>query len=494
LTLRGRQCLAQADVVVYDHLVSPRLLDYVPASAERIYVGKQAARHTLPQDEIAALLIARARAGATVVRLKGGDPFLFGRGGEEALALASAGIPFEIVPGVSAAVAAAAYAGIPVTHRGLASAVAFITGHEQSPPAGKREASALDWDVLARWKGTLVFYMGVANLAQICRSLTDRGLAPDTPAAAIQWGTTPRQRVITGAVATLPDLAASADLQPPAIVLIGEVARLRDHLNWFERRPLFGRCVVVTRARREASELADRFQILGAQVLEAPAIRIEPPADPAPLAKAIADRASFDWIVFTSANGVDALFRALGGAGLDARALADSRIAVMGSATAERLARFGIRADLVPSTFTTDALVEALAASGNLNGARILVPRADIAPKDLPQRLSAHGARVTEVTAYRTVADNSAADAVAEMLDRNQVHWLTFTSGSTVRNFFSAVDPQKVRRSRARIASIGPSTSEALRKAGLEAAVEAEPHTLPGLVQAIVACEKAKDA
>ncbi|MGB2937266.1 MAG: uroporphyrinogen-III C-methyltransferase [Phycisphaerae bacterium] len=486
LTLRGRDCLSRADVVVYDHLVSPRLLDLAPQRAERIYAGKQAADHTLSQDEINALLVERARAGATVVRLKGGDPFVFGRGGEEALALADAGVEFEVVPGVTAAVAAAAYAGIPVTHRGLASAVAFVTGHEAEEKGG----SAIDWEALARWKGTLVFYMGVENLAKICRKLTDHGLAPDTPAAAIRWGTTPRQDVLTATVATLPQRAASADLKPPAVILVGEVVRLRERAAWFEKRPLFGRRIVVTRPRHQAAELSARLEEMGARVIEAPVIRIEP-ADPAPLRQAVEEVGSFDWIVLTSTNGVEAFFRALAEAGLDTRALSANRIAVIGSATAERLARFGVQADLEPCVFTAEALVEALAARENLKGARILCPRADIAPEKLAEDLRARGARVTALAAYRTVADNSAAGEVAEMLARDEIDWLTFTSSSTVRSFFEAVAPETVRRSRVRTASIGPTTSATLRELGLEPAVEAEPHTIAGLAETIATYERA---
>jgi len=488
LTVRGLERLRAADVVVYDHLVPERILDEAPAGAERIYVGKQAGRHTLSQDEINALLVERARAGRSVVRLKGGDPFVFGRGGEEALALADAGVPFEVVPGVTAGVAAAAYAGIPLTHRGLASAVAFVTGHE----TGDKGESDLDWNSLALWKGTLVFYMGVANLASICENLAAHGLAADTPAAVVRWGTTPRQRVVAGTVRTLAERAREADFAPPAVIVIGEVVLLRDRLAWFEQRPLFGRRIVITRARSQASALAGRLEALGAMVVESPAIRIEPPADPAPLRRAIAEREAFDWIVFTSANGVEAFFGALAEAGLDARALAHLRIAVMGSATSERLAAFGVRADLVPATFTTEGLVESLAAQANLKGARILCPRADIAPKELVERLAARGANVTELTAYRTVANNESAERVAALLAREEVDWLSFTSSSTVKNFFSAVAAGAVRASRARSASIGPSTSAALRAVGIEPAAEADPHTIDGLVAALLAAEEAE--
>ncbi len=487
MTLRGREVLAAADVVVYDALLSERLLDHAPARAERIYAGKRAAEHTLSQEEINALLVEKARAGATVVRLKGGDPFVFGRGGEEALALADAGIEFEVVPGVTAAVAATAYAGIPVTHRHLASGVAFVTGHE----AADKADSTLDWDALARWPGTLVFYMGVRNLAAIAENLIARGRSPDTPAAAVRWGTTPRQQTVTGTLATLPQTAEGAALKAPAVIVVGEVATLRDRLQWFERRPLLGRRIVVTRARAQASALAGRLESLGAEVIQSPAIRIEPPDDPAPLDTAARNAATFHWIVFTSVNGVEAYFAALARAGLDARALATARLATIGPATTERLARFGIRSDLQSETFTGAAVAEALIATGDLTGNRVLLPRADIAPNDLPDALAARGAEVSNIVAYRTVPDTASCGTVADALEADEIDWLTLTSSSTVRNLVGTVGADRVRASRARVASIGPTTSATLREAGLEPTVEADPHTVPGLVEAILTHETA---
>ncbi|MBM4018286.1 MAG: uroporphyrinogen-III C-methyltransferase [Planctomycetes bacterium] len=485
LTLRGRDVLGLADVVVYDALIPARVLGYAPSAAERIYVGKRAAAHALPQEDINRLLVEQALAGRTVVRLKGGDPFVFGRGGEEALALAEAGIEFEIVPGVTAAIAAAAYAGIPVTHREMASAVGLVTGHE----ADDKPGSALDWGALARWKGTLVFYMGAANLAVISRNLEAHGAAGDTPAAVIHWGTTPRQKVVAAALRDLPAAAAEAGVRPPAVILVGEVARLRGRLTWYERRPLFGRRIVVTRARAQASDLAASLEALGAEVVEAPAIRIEPASDPRPLRDAARRAAGFDWIVFTSVNGVDAYFDALAAEGLDARALAGRRIAAIGPATAARLMGRGIRADLQPDPFTGAAVAKALAARGRLAGVRILLPRADIAPKELADALAAQGAAVCEVAAYRTAPEAGGAEAVREGLAGGTIDWLTFTSSSTVKNLLGAVGAQAVRGSRVRVASIGPTTSAALREAGLEPHVEAGEHTIPGLVAAIVRCE-----
>ena len=487
LTLRGKDVLALADVVVYDALLSPRLLDYAPARAERVYVGKRASHHTLSQDEINQLLVDRAKAGATVVRLKGGDPYVFGRGGEEALALVEAGIEFEVVPGVTAAVAAGAYAGIPVTHREVASAVGFVTGHE----ADDKPDSALDWEALARWSGTLAFYMGVSNLPTISANLIAHGRGPETPAAAIHWGTTSRQKVVVGTLATLPDLVKETDLKPPALIIVGEVVALRDRLNWFEKRPLLGRRMIVTRSQAQASDLTARLEALGAEVIEAPAIRIEPPADLSDLRDAVRRCDVFGWIVFTSVNGVDAFFSTLRADGLDARALAGRRVAAIGPATADRLAQCGIRADLQPEKFTGLAVAEALATMGNLAGVHMLLPRADIAPKELIEALTGRGAVCHEVVAYRTVPDAAGSEAAAAMLDAGGADWLTFTSSSTVRNFLDAVGADRARASRARIASIGPTTSATLREAGLEPTLEAQTHTIPGLVDAIVAHEQA---
>jgi uroporphyrinogen III methyltransferase/synthase len=482
LTLRGREVLGLAEVVVYDALISQRLLDYAPPTAERIYVGKRAAEHTLSQDGINRLLVEKAQAGKTVVRLKGGDPYVFGRGGEEALAIVETGLEFEVVPGVTAAVAGAAYAGIPVTHREVASAVGLVTGHE----ADDKPDSALDWDALARWKGTLVFYMGVSNLGVISSNLTAHGRSAETPVAVIHWGATPRQKVVTGTLATIVDAVAAAALKPPALILVGEVVALREKLNWYEKRPLFGRRIVVTRSRAQASELAARLEALGAETIEAPAIRIEPPEDARPLRDAARRAGEFDWIIFTSTSGVDAFFGALADQDMDARALAGRRIAAIGPATAARLAQRGIRADLQPAAFTGAEVAKALAAHGSLTGVRILLPRADIAPKELVETLAAKGAIASDVVAYRTAADLSGRDAVRERLAQDEIDWLTFTSSSTVKNFLEAVGADAVRAANVKIASIGPTTSATLREAGLAPTVEAKTYTIPGLIDAIV--------
>jgi len=486
LTLRGRHLLTRADVVVYDYLVSERLLELAAPDAERIYVGKRASDHTLSQEEINRLLVDRARDGATVVRLKGGDPYVFGRGAEEALALVEAGVDFEVVPGVTAAVAAANYAGIPVTHRDMASQLGLVTGHE----AADKPCSALDWNVLGRWKGTLVFYMGMKNLRSICKKLIDEGMAGDMPAAVIRWGTTPHQQVVTATVGTLPDRAEQAGLGPPALVIIGRVVALREKLAWFERRPLFGRRIVVTRPRRQAGELTSRLEALGAEVIELPAIRIEPPTDPALLRSAVSKLSEFDWIVFTSVNGVEAFFAALAEAGRDSRALAANKVCAVGPSTAGRLADFGIRVDAQPARYTGAAITETLASLDTLSGARILCPRAENAPGDLIEALSARGAAVEDVAAYRTVPEPLDAARASELFERREVHWITFTSSSTVKNFFSVVDAELIRSSSTRIASIGPVTSATLGRFGFRPDIQADEHTVDGLVESIVGWEK----
>ena len=486
LTLRGREVLGRAEVVVYDALISPRLLDYAPPGAERIYVGKRAARHAMAQEAINALLVERGRAGRTVVRLKGGDPYVFGRGGEEALALAEAGVAFEVVPGVTAGVAGPACAGIPVTHRGLANCVGFVTGHSAGEGAGDGGGESLDWASLGAWKGTLVFYMGVSNLPAICRGLTEHGMPPITPAAVVHWGGTPRQRVVAATLAGLPAAAEAARIEPPALIVVGKVVSLRERLDWFTRRPLWGRRVAVTRPRAQSREMIALLEQAGAEVVECPTIRIEPVADAAPMNQAVGELKRFDWALFTSVNAVDAFWAAVREQGLDARALAPCRVAAIGPATARRLAQIGITPDVQPEEFTTAALVEALARSGDLAGRRVLCPRSDVAPRDLVDGLSAAGAQVTEVVAYRTVPDSDGATEARRLLEAGQLHWITFTSSSTVEYLLKAIGPAAVAKSGALLASIGPATSAALRRAGLAVAVEAGSATAEGLADAII--------
>lgn len=485
ITCRGRDLLPIADCVIYDHLVSPHLLTRLRSDAERIYVGKQAGRHTLAQDEINGLLVEKASQGLTVVRLKGGDPFVFGRGGEEALALTAAGIVYEVVPGVTAATAVAAYAGIPVTHRGLASEVAFITGHEDPT----RNESLIDWPNLARRQGTLAFYMGVRNLPTICEALQRHGMAPDTPAALIAWGTTARQRTLVADLATLAARAQKAGFAPPAITLIGPVVALSDQLAWFERRPLFGRRIVVTRARAQASELAAQLMALGADVLECPTIRIEPPEDSGPLLDAARRACDFDWLVLTSVNGVDAFFEVLARLELDTRHLAHTRVCAIGPATAERLGTYGIRPDLVPERYLAEGILETFDRIGSLADKKFLLARADLARADLADGLAQRGAEVEQVVAYRTTLDAPDVAALEQALADDAIDWFTFTSASTVNNLMKTLDLRRFPDKKFRMASIGPITSATMQEHGLTVHTEAEEHTIPGLVQAIVAAE-----
>ena len=480
ITVKGMEALRTAEVVVYDALANPRLLREARADAELICVGKRGGHHTMKQEEINALLVAKGLEGKRVCRLKGGDPFVFGRGGEEALELVKAGVAFEVVPGVTSGVAAPAYAGIPVTHRGYTSSLALITGHEDPT----KELSDLAWDKLATGVGTLVVYMGVKRLPHTVAALTSNGLPPDTPAALVQWGTTSRQRTATGTLATI--VEASKEIEPPAILVVGKVVALREELNWFERRPLLGRRVVVTRSRAQASELCVQLEDLGAEVLEMPTIRIEPPDSFEPLDEAIAELHHFDWVVFTSVNGVDSFFARLDAMGKDSRAL--PCVATIGPATAERLRPHGIRTDCQPEKFTGADLVEALTALVPVTGRRILLPRAADTPETVRKGLQDAGAEVVEVDAYQTVVATSADDEALECLSAGQVDFVTFTSSSTVKGFVEAVGRERLAAlaTPPRYVSIGPVTSATARELGLAIAAEATEHTIPGLVETLL--------
>ena len=478
LTLRGLELLREADVVVYDYLASTELLRHARAGAELIFAGKRAGQHTLPQQEINALLVGLAGAGKRVVRLKGGDPFVFGRGGEEAKALAEAGISFEVVPGVTSAVAVPAYAGIPVTHRGLASSLAIVTGHEDPNKA----ESAIDWGALTGID-TLVFLMGVGNLPRIARHLLSHGRAAATPAAVIQWGTLGTQRTVTGTLADIARRAEEAGLQAPAITVVGEVVTLRERLRWFDRRPLSGLRVLVTRTREQAGRLAAGLRSLGAEPVECALIETVPPVDWGALDAAIRRLAGFHWVVFTSVNGVETFFARLALAGGDARALAGVRLAAIGPATAEALARHGLRADLVPHEYVAEAVASGL---GEVRGLRLLLPRADIARPDLAQRLRAAGAVVEEVVAYRTVPPAGLETRLREAMAGVDV--VTFTSSSTVRHLVEALGREAAQTAleRVTVACIGPITARTAQEEGLPVAVVAEEYTIDGLLAALV--------
>jgi uroporphyrinogen III methyltransferase/synthase len=481
LTVRASQLLAGCDAVVFDALVNPAILSgsAIPDAAERHFVGKRGGERSARQEDIEALLVRLAREGKRVVRLKGGDPFVFGRGSEEAEALASAGVAFEVVPGITAGVAAPAYAGIPVTHRAVATSVTFITGHED-PTKGE---SGTDWSALARTGGTLVLYMGVRRLPDIVSALAAGGMSLDTPAAMVEWGTFPRQRTLTATLGTLVDAAHRERISAPSITVIGDVVALRDEIRWFDERPLFGKRVIVTRARTQASQIAEQLAALGADVIEAPAIRIEP-LDPAPLRTVLGALDDYDWVIFTSRNAVDITWDELRTLGLDARALAGTRLVAVGPATAAALAEHGIVADVVPERFVAEGIVDALRGRSDVRGTRVLYPRAEDARDVLPEELRRLGVRLDDVPIYRSVPDPAGAHAAREALESGSVDVITFTSSSTVRYFVAAVGVDAARR--ATIVSMGPITSETARTSGLAVAAEAREATIEALVEAVL--------
>ncbi len=477
MTARSLELIAAADVVFYDRLIPPGALDAARAEAELVYVGKQPGVPSVPQEEIGARLVEAARAGRSVVRLKGGDPFVFGRGGEEGEALREAGVEFEVVPGVTAGVAATAYAGIPVTHRDDASAVAFVTGHEDPEKA----ETALDWEALAAFPGTLVFYMGVKRLQHNANALIAAGRDPEQPAAAIERGTMGGQRTVTATLRTIHEAVALAEVKAPALIVVGPVVGRREQLAWLERRPLHERKVIVTRARAQASGLARTLRGLGAEVVELPAIRIEPRLDAPEVREAAAAVGLYELICLTSPNGARLLFEAMAAADLDARALSGATVAAIGPGTARALAERGVLADLVPERFVAEGLIEALG-DRDLKGQRVLVARAAEARDVLPDWLREQGAEVDVVALYETVREQPDERAIAAAQDADYV---TFTSSSTVTNLIEALGRHFPRE--ARVASIGPVTTATAKEAGLPVHVEADRHDIEGLLAALLA-------
>lgn len=477
MTARSLELIALADVIYYDRLIPPTALDGARPDADLVYVGKRPGVVNVPQEEIIERMIESARQGLKVVRLKGGDPFIFGRGAEEAEAVRDAGLDFEIVPGVTAGVAATAYAGIPVTHRSDASAVAFVTGHEDPAKPG----GAIDWRALASFPGTLVFYMGVGRLAANSAALIAGGRPAEEPAAVIQQGTMPTQRVVVATLATIAEEAARQEVKAPALVVIGSVAGRREELSWFEDRPLHGKTVVVTRGRAQASGFAGTLRSLGAAVVELPAIAIEPLIESAEVTDAVLSVSDYDLLCLSSPNAVELFFEALHRNGLDARALAGVKIAVVGPGTAEALREHRITADIVPERSVAEGLLEALEGT-RMEGSRVLIARAEDARNVLPEGLAGRGADVEVVALYRTVRDTPESLSLEAARDAG---WITFTSASTVRHLLTAM-PDGLPPA-ARIISIGPVTSEAIRAAGLEVAAEAARHDLDGLLEALLA-------
>jgi uroporphyrinogen III methyltransferase/synthase len=480
ITQKGWDCLARAEVVVYDRLLDQHLLKVVSPKAERVYVGKAAGAHTRSQSQINQLLVEKAKEGKTVVRLKGGDPFVLGRGGEEAEALAYNHVPFEIVPGISSAVAAPAYAGIPVTYRRLASSFAVITGHE----APGKVSSSINWEKLATAVDTLVFLMGIKNLPQIVAKLIEHGRSPNTPVAIIKEGTTPEQETVVGRLGDIVAKAEEHHLTPPAVVVVGEVVKLREKLRWFDNRPLFGKRILVTRARLQASALSQLLSERGAEPIELPAIGIQTIADGGDLERAIGNLHSYQWAIFTSSNGVEAFFERLEALKLDSRALNGLKIGAIGPATAQALIARSIIPDYVPEVYSSEGLIAGLKGY-SIRGKRFLLPRADIADEELSRGIRELGAEVHEIAAYTTVAEPEALAQARRMLLAGDIHVTTFTSSSAVSNLVATFQGDPAAINSSKVACIGPKTAETAARAGLKVDIIASEHTMPGLVAAI---------
>jgi uroporphyrinogen III methyltransferase/synthase len=473
LTLKGKRVLERADCVLYDNLANRALLDLAPKTAERIYVGKKRADHQASQEEICAMLVARARRGLEVVRLKGGDPFIFGRGGEEAEALQEAGVAFEVIPGITTPLGIAAYTGIPLTHREHTSVVTFATGHDPD---------SIDWSKTGHAE-TLVIYMGLSTFPQIAARLIANGRSPETPAAAVRWATRPDQEVVCGTLATLPGLIQERGLRPPATIIVGEVVRLRDRLNWFEALPLFGQRIVVTRPAGQSAGLTSSLRDLGADVIELPAIEIVAPEDSQPIERAIRELSDYAWLIFTSANGVEGFCNALDNSSADWRDLR-ARIAVIGPATRAAVEAMHLKVDVMAEEFVAESLAEALG-EAEVEGKRVLLPRAAVARDTLPDDLRRKGAAVDVVEAYRSVAPENLAARAAEVLGgERRPNWITFTSSSTVSNVVHAAPAGSLEG--IKVATIGPVTSATARKLGLPVTVEAPAYTADGVVEAIL--------
>ncbi len=482
ITAKGLRCIAEADVLIYDYLAAKALLRHARTDCECIYVGKKGGDHTLSQDGINDLIAAKARDGHVVTRLKGGDPFIFGRGGEEAEILVQAGIAFEIVPGVTLAIAAPAYAGIPLTHRQYTSTLAFVTGHEDPT----KTDSSIDWSALATGVGTLVFLMGVKNLPKIVDRLCTNGRPAQTPVALVRWGTTTRQKTVTGTLEDIVQRAAEAGIKAPAIIVVGEVVNLRETLQWFEQRPLLGKRIVVTRARAQASDLVQRLNLLGAECIESPTIEVVAPDSWDPLDKALASLDAYQWLIFTSVNGVQFFFDRLFKKGMDTRALGHLKTAAIGPVTSQRMRSYGLNTDIMPESYQAESVVEAFAKQA-IKGTKVLLPRAMEARPILPIELKRMGADVEEVTVYQTIQSTEGRNKLIEQLQSDRIDMVTFTSSSTVKNFMAMLPRENsgdLMRSVA-VACIGPITADTAHSLGLQADTVAETFTIDGLCDAI---------
>src|SRR5438477_1482407 len=477
VTLRAKECLENADVIVYDHLANPDMLGWARDDAEIIYAGKQPGE-SRTQEEINALLFEKAREGKQVVRLKGGDPFVFGRGAEEAQEIASAGIPFEILPGITSAIAGPAYAGIPITHRAYNSHVTFFTGHEDPT----KTESAIDYSALAKLGGTQVMLMGVDRLRAVTSEMLKHGVRRDLPVALVRWATTGQQQTLTGTLSDIAQKAEARTFEAPAVAVFGDVVSLRATLNWYEKRPLLGKKIVVTRSRKQASVLSNKLRAFGAHVIELPTIRIEPPSNLREFAEVVQEAHIYDWIVFTSTNGVQAFFDIFFKLYDDAREIGGARIATIGPATAQRVKDFHLHVDLQPEEFVAEAVVREFKKQGSVENERILVVRAEKARNVLPKGLSGLGAIVDEAFAYRNLPETRDPTGARQQLAKRGADLITFTSSSTVENFLSLGLPWPKGM---QVASIGPITSQTARDNGLKVEVEAKRHDIDGLVEAI---------
>jgi len=483
LTIKGKACIEKADVVLYDHLANDALLSYAPPGTELIYAGKIGGAHNREQRQINEILVEKALAGKVVARLKGGDPFIFGRGGEECEALASAGIPFEIVPGITSGIGAPAYAGIPLTHRDVTTSVAFVTGHEHP---GK-EASEIDWERLSLGSGTVVFYMGMKNLPQIAENLMAHGRSPETPVALIRWGTRPEQEVLVGTLADIAEKAAKAAFKAPAITVVGEVVRLREKLRWFDNRPLSGRGVLVTRAAEQSGEFSEMLAELGARVIECPTIRLVPPEDYTELDRAIGSIAGFHWLIFTSVNSVKFFFARLADFGRDSRAIGSCRVCAVGPRTAAALLPHGVRADLVPEEYKAEGVLDAFRGI-KVNEGKFLIPRGDKGRDVLITGLEGLGGEVVAPVAYRNVVPDYLPDTMLQALVEKKIDCVTFTSSSTVENLAAMLGENNMIHllDSVAVAAIGPITAKTCRELGLDVAIEPKEYTLTALTAEIV--------
>ena len=496
ITLKAIECIKEADVVVYDYLANKKFLEYAGKGAEIIYVGKIGGAHTLPQEDINKLIIEKAKKGKVIARLKGGDPFIFGRGGEEAEEIVGAGIAYEVVPGVTAGVAAAAYAGIPLTHRDFTTTVAFITGHEDPT----KDESNIYWDRISTGIGTLVFYMGIGNLEPNMKKLMENGRSPDTPVALIRWGTTPEQETLVGTIADIAEKAKAANFKAPAITVVGGVVSLRDKLRWFDKRPLFGKRVVITRAREQVSDFADLLKENGADVIEFPTIEIVPPKKWDDVDKAIKKLSTshpplsskgrgsyYDWAIFTSVNGVKYFVERLKKQGKDIRELKGVKICAIGPATAKAIEDLGIKVDFLPKEYRAEAIIEGLG-KNRIKGRRFLLPRALKAREILPDEIKRLGGKVDVVPTYRTIKPKEKTDEIRKMFEEKKIDAVTFTSSSTVENFADMFKKGEASGllNGAVVASIGPITKDTAAKLGIKTDIMPKKYTIPALTEAIV--------